>query len=60
MTDDKHKPDEGHGLDEVDLTQDLEIQNAEEANAVKGGALSTEDDVPAPGVKLNHSERVLP
>lgn len=53
------QPDEGQGLDEADVTHDLEIKDATEADGVKGGS-STEDDVPVPGVKLNHSERVLP
>ncbi len=37
MTDDKRRPDEGQGLDEADVTQDLEIKDAEEADRVKGG-----------------------
>jgi hypothetical protein len=45
--------------DEADLVQDLEVEDAD-ADEVKGGAQSLGGDAPEPGVKLNHSERVLP
>jgi hypothetical protein len=60
MTDDRHKTDEGQGLGEADLAEDLEIRDAEAADAVKGGSADGENGAPAQGVKLNHSERVLP
>jgi hypothetical protein len=59
MADDRHK-DEGQGLDEADVAEDLEIRDAEAADAVKGGGADGDNEVPAQGVKLNHSERVLP
>jgi hypothetical protein len=60
------KHDRGHAAmevrddkDEADLVQDLEVEDAD-ADEVKGGAQSLGGDAPEPGVKLNHSERVLP
>lgn len=38
MTDDKAKPDQDEALDDADVTEDLEIKDAEEADAVKGGS----------------------
>jgi hypothetical protein len=34
---DKHEQDEAQALDETELTKDLEIKDAEDADAVKGG-----------------------
>lgn len=60
MTDDKRRPDEGQSLDEADVTQDLEIKDAEEADGVKGGSYGKVDP-PTQGLSsINHSERVLP
>ncbi len=61
MTDDKRRPDEGQGLDEADVTQDLEIKDAEEADGVKGGWDLGKKEIATPGTDFaNHSERVLP
>lgn len=38
MTDEKRQQDEKQDLHEADLDQDLEIKDAEDADAVKGGA----------------------
>jgi hypothetical protein len=45
---------------EADLVQDLELEEGVDADEVRGGAQSLTGDDPEPGVKLNHSERVLP
>lgn len=60
MAEDMREPDEGQGLDGADVAQDLEIKDAEVADAVIGGSADSENQAPDQGVKLNHSERVLP
>jgi hypothetical protein len=42
MTDDTHAQDGPQGLDEAELAQDLELEDAEETDAVKGGIVVTE------------------
>lgn len=60
MAEGTDEPNEGQGRDEADVAEDLEIKDAEVADAVRGGSTDGENEVPAQGVKLNHSERVLP
>lgn len=58
------KQDQGHAdaevQDEADLVQDLEVTEGGDADKVTGGSQALGVDAPQPGVKLNHSERVLP
>lgn len=43
MTEGKDKQDEAQALDETELSKDLEIKDAEDAEKVKGGSVAKQD-----------------